>query len=133
MNGPNGPISYTLGNGLNFYKEYDSLGRPYGQWVCTGAAQVNCGTQIYGTGAYMSGTRVAAMDDTVIGGHIGLGYDEFNRLTSTNRTYYNNSQNNFTYGYDRWGNRRSQTVTSRSGPQPSLAFNTANNQITGYV
>jgi RHS repeat-associated protein len=135
VNGPNGPISYTLGNGLNFYKEYDSSGRPYGQWVCTGAAQVNCGTQIYGTGAYMSGTRVAAMDDTVIGGHISLGYDEFNRLTSTNRTYYNNSQNNFTYGYDRWGNRWSQTVTSGSGPQPSLAFNTANNQITstGYV
>ena len=28
VNGPDGPVSYTLGNGLTAYRSYDSLGRP---------------------------------------------------------------------------------------------------------
>ena len=38
VNGPDGPVSYTLGNGLNVYRSYDTLGRLYGQWVCNGPA-----------------------------------------------------------------------------------------------
>ncbi len=30
VNGANGPVSYTLGNGLNVYRSYDTLGRPNG-------------------------------------------------------------------------------------------------------
>ena len=36
--------------------------------------------------------------------------------------------NNFSYGYDRWGNRWNQTVTKGSGPHPTYNF-TINNQI----
>ena len=48
VNGPDGPVSYTLGNGLNVYRSYDTLGRLYGQWVCNGPANPTCsgGTQI---------------------------------------------------------------------------------------
>ncbi len=35
VNGADGPVSYTLGNGLNVYLSYDGLGRPNGGWVCT--------------------------------------------------------------------------------------------------
>jgi RHS repeat-associated protein len=40
--------------------------------------------------------------------------------------------NNFSYGYDRWGNRWNQTVTKGSGPQPSYSFNT-NNQSGSFT
>ena len=38
VNGPDGPVSYTLGNGLNVYQGYDTLGRWTGRWVCSGPA-----------------------------------------------------------------------------------------------
>jgi RHS repeat-associated protein len=135
VNGPNGPISYTLGNGLNIFNQYDSLGRSSGHWVCTGAPQVNCGGQVYGTNTVWRGSRATAGNDTVIEGEIDYGYDEFNRLTSTNQNLWNSTQRNFTYVYDRYGNRWSQTVTAGSGPSPSISFNTSNNQITtgGYT
>jgi len=40
--------------------------------------------------------------------------------------------NNFSYGYDRWGNRWNQTVTKGCGPQPSYSFNT-NNQSGSFT
>jgi len=133
VNGPNGPISYTLGNGLNIYKQYDSSGRFFAQWVCTGTAASNCNTQLYGTDAYRSGVRVTAMDDTTQGASRSFGYDEFNRLTSATRIG-NTTQSNFSYSYDRYGNRWSQTVTQGSGPAPSVTFDSTSNRITssGY-
>ncbi len=133
VNGPNGPISYTLGNGLNIYKAYDTSGRFFAQWVCSGPAQFNCGGQLYGTDAYRSGDRVTAMDDTVLGASRWFGYDEFDRLTSSIRIN-NGDQSNFSYTYDRYGNRWAQTVTQGSGPQPNLSFDPATNRIssTGY-
>jgi RHS repeat-associated protein len=134
VNGPTGPISYTLGNGLNIYKGYDSFGRLYAQWVCNGPAQFDCNTQLYGTDAFKKGVRVTTVQDTVMAGTINLGYDEFNRLTASNETLYSGAQNSFSYGYDRYGNRWSQTVTQGSGPSPSLSFNPANNQMmNGYT
>jgi RHS repeat-associated protein len=134
QNGPNGPVSYTLGNGLNVYKGYDSVGRVYASWLCNGPAQFNCTTQIYGTDAYRRGARVTSMDDTVLQAATSYYYDEFNRLTQTNRSYWNNATDIFTYGYDRYGNRWSQNVTQGSGPAPSVAFDSATNRITtgGY-
>jgi RHS repeat-associated protein len=55
-------------------------------------------------------------------------YDEFNRLTS--RTVNSGTVANYTYVYDRYGNRWQQNVTSGSGPQPQNSFNSTNNQIT---
>jgi hypothetical protein len=48
VNGPNGPISFSLGNGLSQYDAYDALGRTYANWVCSGAAAFNCSPQLYG-------------------------------------------------------------------------------------
>jgi hypothetical protein len=59
VNGPNGPVSYTLGNGLMGYRSYDSLGRLSGEWVCNDPAAAECigGTQIYGTTSAWKGVR----------------------------------------------------------------------------
>lgn len=56
-----------------------------------------------------------------------LGYDDFNRLASL--TVTSGTQQNFSYVYDRYGNRWQQNVTAGSGPS-QLSFNTANNQAT---
>jgi RHS repeat-associated protein len=128
VNGPNGPISYTLGNGLNAYQAYDGLGRLAGKWVCKGPANQGCsgGTQIYGTDVATRGSQVYHSNDTALAQQLGFGYDSMNRLTSV--TNYGAAM--YTYSYDMFGNRWTQTAVSGSGPQPSFTFN-ANNQITG--
>jgi YD repeat-containing protein len=55
------------------------------------------------------------------------GYDEFNRLTS--RTVTQGTVQNFTYTYDRYGNRWTQGAP-QGGPVLSISFNTANNIIS---
>jgi len=40
---------------------------------------------------------------------------------------------NFTYSYDRYGNRTAQTVTAGSGPQPGYTITPTTNQIAGYT
>ena len=84
VNGPDGPVSYTLGNGLNVYRSYDTLGRLYGQWVCNGPANATCsgGTQIYGTLGQWKGSQLQYLADTVLNQQVTYGYDGFNRLTS---------------------------------------------------
>jgi RHS repeat-associated protein len=67
--------------------------------------------------------------DTALNQCVNYGYDEFDRLNS--RSVYVGTANNFTYAYDRYGNRWQQTVTAGSGPQPQYSFNTAKNQISG--
>jgi YD repeat-containing protein len=124
VNGPAGPISYTLGNGLTVYKGYDGLNRQTTQWVCAGPAAFNCTTQIYGTDVTPAGSRVTSSDDTALGPHRNFGYDEFNRLSSVT------GGNSFTYSYDRFGNRWSQTLTAGTGPSPSLSFDQTSNRIT---
>jgi hypothetical protein len=135
INGPNGPVSYTLGNGLSAYNSYDSLGRASADWLCTGTPAFNCGTQIYGDGPAWSGSRVSGMNDTVIGAEANFSYDEFNRLTSTVYNYPNGTYKSFGYGYDRYGNRWSQTAP-QGGLTFSQSFVATTNQITagnGYT
>jgi RHS repeat-associated protein len=133
QNGPNGPNSFSLGNGLTGVNGYDSLGRYYGAWVCSTSNVPLCtgGTQTYGEAVSLSGQHATAECDTVLGQCMNYGYDEFSRLTS--RTVTSGTVQNFAYSYDRFGNRWSQTITAGSlaGPQPSYNFNTSNNQITG--
>jgi RHS repeat-associated protein len=133
VNGANGPVSYTLGNGLNVYLSYDGLGRPNGRWVCNGPAAQYCsgGTQIYGTNSYWHGSQMQGQADTLNDG-VTYGYDGFNRLTS--RTVTAGTVQNYTYAYDRYGNRVSQTPL-QGGYSFNPTINAANNQITtsGYT
>ena len=129
--GPNGPLNWNIGNGLSGVASYDALGRLNGGWVCQGSTSGYCagGTQMYGFTAGWSGDRLTGSADSVLNQGSTYGYDEFNRLTS--RTVNSGTTANFTYVYDRWGNRVQQNVTAGSGPTPQLSFNTGTNQITG--
>lgn len=132
QNGPNGPVNYGLGNGLTGVSTYDTLGRTAGGWVCSGSSQPYCsgGSQFYGFTSGWSGVRETGECDTALNQCIGYGYDEFNRLTS--RSVNSGTPQNFTYVYDRYGNRWQQNLTAGSGPAPLLTFNTTNNQVSGY-
>jgi RHS repeat-associated protein len=135
INGPNGPISYALGNGLEANFTYDSLGRRNGLWLCSGSTSPACtgGTQIYGSNLTTKGSQITQEIDTILNQQITYGYDQFNRLAS--RNVYSGAAQNFTYSYDRYGNRWAQTLTAGSGPQLSVAFSATTNQITtaGYI
>jgi RHS repeat-associated protein len=125
VNGPDGPTSWQLGNGLDVVRTYDSLGRLDGGWVCNGSSDPYCtgGTQDYGFSLSSLGSRIPNFCDTALNYCAGLGYDEFNRLT--NMTH---DSTVYTYSYDRWGNRWQQNALS-GGSSFNVSFNTANNQI----
>ncbi len=133
QNGPFGPISYQLGNGLGEYLTYDALGRNTGRWLCSagGAPGHYCpnSPQVYGTEIARSGDRVVRNCGTTTGCH-NYGYDEFDRLQSSVGT--DGTTQSFTWTYDRYGNRWQQTVTAGSGPQPQFQFDPNTNRIVGY-
>jgi RHS repeat-associated protein len=131
QNGPNGPVSYQQGNGLGDFRTYDGLGRNDGKWVCRGTSpSYHCETgsepQIYGTELAWSGNQVTANCDTVINSCRNFGYDEFGRVKSQSV----NSQTQYSYVYDRYGNRWQQNAL-QGGPSPSVAYNKGTNQIVG--
>ena len=130
QNGPNGPLNWAIGNGKAGVLSYDSLGRNNGDWLCSNSTAAYCtgGTKTYGNTITIQGTQVKSECDTVLNNCVTLGYDEFNRLKSL--TVTSGTQNNFSYVYDRYGNRWQQNITAGSGPSPQLSFNTANNQVT---
>jgi RHS repeat-associated protein len=128
QNGPNGPISYTLGNGRSQFNSYDTLGRVSGGWVCPTTPANNCSGQVYGFSTNWHGTQLKGSSDDVTGAGITYGYDSFNRLTSMS----NASGQLYTYIYDRYGNRWAQTPL-QGGFTFSQAFNTANNQLYGFT
>jgi RHS repeat-associated protein len=130
QNGPFGPTTYNLGNGLTAVNSYDTLGRVSGGWVCAGSSQPSCtgGTQqVYGYTAVRLGTHVTQTCDTVLDVCNSFGYDEFDRLTA--RTVTQGTVQNFTYGYDRYGNRWTQNAP-QGGPSLSISFNQGNNIIS---
>jgi len=131
QNGPHGPTSYALGNGLSAVLSYDALGRNSGGWICNGSTSPYCtgGTQVYGFTTGWTGIRNTTECDTVLSQCMNFGYDEFNRLTS--RTVTSGTAQNFSYVYDRYGNRWQQNVTAGSGPSPQLSFDTSTNKLTG--
>jgi YD repeat-containing protein len=124
-NGPNGPISYNLGNGLSQYNGYDSLGRQNGGWVCVGAPSLACPNQRYGFSAGWRGTQLKSSSDTVMGQGLTYGYDNFNRLTSMTN---GGGQQLYGYTYDRYGNRWAQNPL-QGGYAFSQSYNPATNQI----
>ncbi len=54
-------------------------------------------------------------------------YDDFNRLKTAS---YPEAGRAFSYGYDRYGNRASQTATQGSGPQPQLSIDPGTNRVS---
>ncbi len=129
QNGPFGPSTYNLGNGLTAVNTYDSLGRSSGGYVCAGSSQPGCtgGTQqVYGYTAGWVGSHVTGTCDTVLTVCNTFGYDEFSRLTA--RTVTQGTVQNFTYTYDRYGNRWAQNAP-QGGPALSITFNQSNNII----
>ena len=132
VNGPDGPVSYTLGNGLTGYRSYDSLGRLSGQWVCNGPAASGCsgGTQIYGTTSAWEGVQMQEQNDTVLNQQVTLGYDGFNRLTA--RTVTSGTVQNYTYAYDRYGNRSQTPLDGGYSFNPTYSATTNHITSSGY-
>ncbi len=136
QNGPFGPVSYTLGNGVSQFNSYDMMGRLNGESICPvgTTAALGCSGQIYGFTATWKGQQLQSSSDSVEGTGITYGYDNFNRLTSLTNS---SKQPLYTYTYDRYGNRWSQQPGSGvgSGSTFNVAYNSSTNQITatGYT
>lgn len=135
-NGPFGPLSWNLGNGLTGVSSYDSQGRISGGWVCQGSSQPNCtgGTTFYSFTSGWTGTYLTTASDSVLDQSNSYSYDSLGHLSAL--TVNSGTPGSYSYTYDRWGNRWQQTETSGSGgPQPSLSFNASTNQATntGYT
>lgn len=130
VNGPNGPLTYSMGNGLSQANLYDSVGRQQGGWVCGQSPSIGCPNQVYGFYKVQKGSQISSASDDVTGQGTAFGYDEFNRLSSSN---YGNGQQTFSYTYDRYGNRWGQNAP-QGGPAPSYSFdpNTNENRSMGY-
>jgi RHS repeat-associated protein len=137
QNGPYGPFIYGLGNGVSVNLTYDGLGRSNGRWVCYGSNQTYAtnqmycpgGTQLYAYEVTWQGQRATSSADTALAQGHWYGYDEFNRLQSSTVNF--GTVQNFTYVYDRYGNRWQQNAP-QGGTAPSYSFNKNNNQIYGY-
>ena len=134
-NGPNGPLSYTLGNNLKTVYGYDTLGRLNAGGVCSGSpTSPSCsgGTPVYTFTDVVKGIRVTNASDSVLSKTLTYGYDDFNRLAAL--TVNSGTVQNFGYSFDRYGNRVGQTAP-QGGNTFSVAVNAANNQFTtsGYA
>ena len=126
-NGPDGPITYTFGNGRYGYDSYNALGQQNGAWVCSTPSTQACPAAPYGYYFTGHGSQVAVGYDNVTGQGTQYTYDEFNRLKSTS---FSTGQT-FNYVYDRYGNRWQQNAP-QGGSSFSVSYNPANNQLVGY-
>jgi RHS repeat-associated protein len=126
QNGPFGPLNWRLGNGLAGIRAYDALGRPSGGWVCVSSSQSYCtGTEQYSYTSSWRGSDLISAYDTTLSQSNSYGYDEFGRLTSL--TVNSGAPGNYSWVYDRWGNRWNQSPAN-GGLTENVTFN-SNNQI----
>ena len=134
QNGPFGPTTWTYGNGLKGVALYDPQGRHTGQWVCNGSTSYNCtgGSEIWGYWILNRADRVIESCDDGIGPCANIGYDDLGRMTARNPV--SGTQGQYTYGYDRYGNRWQQNAVN-GGATLLLSFDKTTNRInsTGYV
>jgi RHS repeat-associated protein len=132
--GPFGPTSWQLGNGLAGVLQYDTMGRVTGGWLCSGSSQPDCsgGTADYGFASGWKGSYLATSSDSVLNQFSSYAYDQMGRLDSMTVTL--GTPGSYRYTYDRWGNRWDQTPVN-GGITADLNFNTANNDIItgGYT
>jgi RHS repeat-associated protein len=133
--GPSGPLTWSLGNGMTSSRSYDSMGRVTGGSVVCHASGLTCtqGSTLYSfsipSGGW-AGTYLTKSSDSVTGANSTYSYDAFGRLSTTTM-----ASASFSYVYDRWGNRYQEHLTAGTGPNQTLSFNTANNQVStsGYT
>ena len=122
---------HVNGNGLFRANQYDLLGRQTGSFDCANSSQINCTGGILKNGYFriLQGQRVT---EICTGPCANYGYDEFNRVIS--RTETSGAQNQYTYVYDRYGNRWQQNALS-GGFSPSISFDVSTNHIAtaGYT
>jgi RHS repeat-associated protein len=122
--------SDTLGNNLTETFKYDQTGRP--NWYNLGGGIYQYGTDSSYPVSW-GGNYLVSSGDNVNGNWIN-GYDSFGRLFTANcagNAYCpaaNGGSVNYTYAYDRYGNRWQQNFTSGTGITKLLTFNT-NNQV----
>ena len=128
-----GVQSYTFGDGVTSWRDYDASGRNSSKSLCIGTASSGCSQNsaqmISQQTSVFKGSRVLSREDSFMGGHADFEYDEFNRLISAS---YPGMQTGIAYGYDRYGNRLSQTMTQGSGPQPQFSVDQGSNRINGF-
>jgi RHS repeat-associated protein len=105
----------TLGNGIVRNMGYDNRGR---QTSLTDGSIYNFGL------GYAGDSNIVTGNDS-INGNWTYTYDDFNRLSASNK---NSGAQTFTYAY-RYANRWQQNAP-QGGPAPQYSFN-GNNQITG--
>ena len=105
----------TLANGLSESWSYDNEGRVNGY---------SAGS-LYNYGLTYTPLITSSTDS--INSNYSYTYDGLGRLSTAG-----NGTNNFSYGFDRWGNRWNQTVMKGSGPPPTYYFN-ANNQSGSFT
>ena len=122
----------TFANGLSQSWAYDNRGRPKAAAVGTTCSGGTCmGSTKYGYSvSYAGDGDILSATDTV-NGQWAYTYDGFNRLLTScsSNCPVGGSTPGFSYGYDRYGNRWTQTLTAGSGswPQPSFTFTGAQN------
>jgi RHS repeat-associated protein len=122
----------TFANGLSQSWAYDNRGRPKAAAVGTTCSGGTCmGSTKYGYSvSYAGDGDIVSATDTV-NGQWAYTYDGFNRLLTScsSNCPVGGSTPGFSYGYDRYGNRWTQTLTAGSGswPQPSFTFTGAQN------
>jgi RHS repeat-associated protein len=127
QNGPFGSTSWQLGNGFTAVRQYDTMGRPAGGWVCQGSSQPWCtgGGDYYYFESWWTGSYLTQSCDSAVNLCNRYGYDSFGRLTSLADMY---GPLTYSWVYDRWGNRWQQTPAGGAGSTENVTFN-GNNQI----
>ncbi|HWR14122.1 MAG TPA: RHS repeat-associated core domain-containing protein [Terriglobales bacterium] len=113
-------ISATYGNGITLARSFDNLGRL--RTLTDGSVYSIGGPAPNNTVTYYPNSNIRQVIDSSNGSWT-YGYDEFNRLASASK----GGGDNFTYDYDRYGNRWHQNVNGTSSP--SYVF--INNRISG--
>jgi RHS repeat-associated protein len=123
QNGPFGPNNWVLGNGLTALANHDAMGRNNAMTVCSNG---NCGTQLFQSWSDLQGNNVNWRCDSVLNRCDDFSYDGFGRMTSM-QSY---GTNQYTYTYDRYGNRLQQTPNpSVGGITASYPVDPASNQV----
>ncbi len=137
---PGGPQFTTNGNNTTTWTNYDAMDRFAGKWVCGLPGGYNCPNNsqyYYGMAQLQVGQQVKWQVDTVMNRWTQFNYDQFGNLAGSSPMPNSGYQAlNFSASYDRYGNRWSESVSNTppgSGPNQSLSFNTANNQVPYYT
>lgn len=118
----NGGISHS--NPSGYFPNSSFNASPLGATAMSGGAAGAPSIYSYALGFAADGSITSGNDSA--NGNWTYGYDEFNRLTSSNK---NSGAQTFTYAYDRLGNRWQQNAP-QGGPAPQYNFD-SNNHISG--